>query len=1064
MAKKEATKVIRDYADNFSIKELTTNELIPTYFPDVDVSVRTSGTFGLLTEQISNISEDAFNTASVLFREAFANRAQIDESIYSHAAIFQIDDIFSRAAACRFLMVMDEEAIIQNILGDKENPATYDKDTGIYHFYIGKETRIYVEDKPYVLDYDIRMDIVRKTSTTRRDEWLFTASYIMDEYTNSISDLKDPYVKIRRSGNGYVAMEVMCHQCLRNVEYEAIISNNVVNYPVIDVNFTGKLAGFEILYKSPADLDYNTQLEPHIVYSQPVTTPFCYYQLLNDSTLRITFNTKDNFYMCEFNSDLKIILYITEGAEGNFNTYNGKDISIVPDIETYSYANPYLTAASPLGSSENGIDQVSLDILQSLAVEGYRTANALTTENDLDEYFSNYKYRYGDSDILFIRKRDDVHERVYSAYILMKNEDYIYKTNTLNLHLNLSDMVNSEQNVYIFEPGWLFTANEANGYANIYRDPTKSAQYYEEYQTAIENNEIPFVVETIDREDIPAYLDRPASFAEYKARHNLEDKVMVFDADSKTLESLDDADHLKFLMINPFLIRFKKNPNLVSAYMTYVSETYLLDFTEINRSSYVQFILYSMEVVRKFEKAKKYTVTLTLAPSIMVSTTEYPIIQVDHYDDEGEPVYIVGDRYITNENDLRVFLVMKNDVDRRSCFVEMVPVSYDNETQNFTFQAVFYTDDHITSSGKMRLLDDTIYRNKDTGIYYKVYEDDKTLYNMYNADDEIIATDIPVDNVTEMYNSGELYKFENVHNMTSASDILIPMEDVICEVYTCYNRIYSEETGMLELISSSQTNNIFADYMSDMKGYFWTNEYHSDQFPVTFMKPLDNLRIALMFEDFTEATYDENDNVVFTHDIMDANMYNIPFIKYDIGLNEELIDYFMRSFYNQYNFLTEIINVRLRNATALDTKFYNTYGRSLNFYIGEDKEVIDTVDLKLTFDIYYVNGTEFLTASQQVKDFIKKEVETINERGQNNLYISNLMRKIENTFAFVDHIKFSQINDYDTEYQAVRNKSEDLRDLTVEERRWYVPEFLTADLDRIILNEYYADDENKSSK
>ena len=74
------------------------------------------------------ISEDLFNTASVLFRETFPNRAQIPESIYSHAAIFQLSDAFATAASCTFLIALEEATIIKNM--EYEN--------GYYHFYIDR--------------------------------------------------------------------------------------------------------------------------------------------------------------------------------------------------------------------------------------------------------------------------------------------------------------------------------------------------------------------------------------------------------------------------------------------------------------------------------------------------------------------------------------------------------------------------------------------------------------------------------------------------------------------------------------------------------------------------------------------------------------------------------------------------------------------------------------------------------------------------------------------------------------------------------------------------------------
>ena len=152
----DIVKIDRDYSDNISIKEFVVDELLPKYFPDTEVSVRTSGTIGFVSEEISNISEDSFNTSSVYFREAFVNRAQLSESIYSHAAVFQLNEIFATAATCRFLLVLKEESIIKNMT------KYYDQDTGIYHFYIGRDTTIYVEDIPFVLDYPVCINIIKK--------------------------------------------------------------------------------------------------------------------------------------------------------------------------------------------------------------------------------------------------------------------------------------------------------------------------------------------------------------------------------------------------------------------------------------------------------------------------------------------------------------------------------------------------------------------------------------------------------------------------------------------------------------------------------------------------------------------------------------------------------------------------------------------------------------------------------------------------------------------------------------------------------------------------------------
>ena len=147
----------------------------------------------------------------------------------------------------------------------------------------------------------------------------------------------------------------------------------------------------------------------------------------------------------------------------------------------------------------------------------------------------------------------------------------------------------------------------------------------------------------------------------------------------------------------------------------------------------------------------------------------------------------------------------------------------------------------------------------------------------------------------------------------------------------------------------------------------------------------------------------------------------------------------------------------MRNETGIDLKFYNTYGRSKNFLVGEDAEQLDTVNLRLSFDMWFVPGTDTTVAVKDVKNFIKSEVEKINEKGMNNLFISNLMRRIEQNFGYVDHIRFNHINSYPTTMQSVRNNTTDISDLSVSERRWYIPELLLCDVEDITINEYTSE-------
>ena len=1042
-------KIDRDYIDNYAVKEFVTEELADKYFGDIDLNLRNVGMFGYTTELISNISEDTFNTASVLFRESFPNRAEIEESIYSHAAIFQLDDVLSKAASCKFMLVLEEEAVIKNM---KASTTPGSRNTS--YFYIDKNTTIYVENIPFVLDYDIVLSVVKRV-TDSGHSYLYSARYHTEEFKNSLSFVKDPYVKVRKSSDGFIALEVETHQCIRDERTEHIITNSEINYPVVDLPFDGKLAGFEVFYTSPVTNE-EVQMKKLIVYSQPIKEPFCYYHLIQEGVLRLSFNSKDTYFMPEFNSDLRIVLYMTKGNDGNFDVYKGKNISIVPSNEKYNYANSYLTAALPIGASKGGRDQQGVEVLKALAVEGYRTALALTTESDLQQFFNNYKYRFGNSDILFIKKRDDVYERVYSAFMVVRNENYIYKTNTLNLNINLYDMTNPEKNIFIIEPGTVFTCTDTSGDAQYFRDINKYNTYKAQYDADVAAGNTPYILPgTLDPTVIPEYLNRACSFAQWKSRKGLKDTKLVWELTNEDYKRYDNPAQKKFLLINPFLIKFTKSPNLVSIYLTYVNNMSSLDFTDVNNDMYLQFVIYNIFVKRRFIKEKKYEIQCKVAATMTVDRKAYPLIKVDGEDAEGKPIYHLNDRYSTNENDMRVILTVVKD-DKIIFYNEMIPTAYNEDSDSFTFRSEIYTDDHITSTGQLRLLSGKIFRNPVNGEYYKVHEVDNNKYYKYDKDNNILESDIPVNDVTNMVNNGTLVKFENLVNMTEYDDIMIPIDNTVVKIYTIYKRNYSESLGGLVVNESSMTDNPFTDH-GNFDKYIWTNTYATVSEPVVFMKSMESVRTYLDYKDYTEAVSDDQGHVKFTHDLMDVEMKTISFLRASTILDEDRSVYFFNSFLSHYNFIQNIIDTRLRNETGIDLKFYNTYGRSKNFLVGEDAEELDTVNLRLSFDMWFVQGTDTTVAVKDIKLFIKNEVEKINDKGMNNLFISNLMRKIEQNFGYVDHIRFNNINNYPTTMQSVRNSTSDISDLSVSERRWYIPELLLCDIENITINEYTSE-------
>ena len=1109
----------RDYSDNFSIRELAINKIMPKYFEE-EQSNLTVGLNGMITEYIGTVTEDAFNAASTMILETFPNRAKMPSSIYSNAAIFQLTNAFSTPASCQFLILLSEEDIKKNFIQKPGNKYNY--------FYIDKDTTFFVNDIPFVLDYDIEIKAVYKES----QGWLYSAKYLMKGYTNTVSGVSDPYIKIRKTSSGIIALNITLKQYTRNVSDEPITDNANVNFPVIKLNYSEKLAGIDVLYRENSDSNW-IQLEKKVIYSLPSKTPFCYYKVTDDEQIEITFTTKDGYFQPKFNSELRVIVYETLCEDGEFPYYTGEDISISKVSENYDYENSWTITAKPISASTGASKSLDLEELQRLTVEGFTTANALTTENDLQTYFNNYKYRCETAnEVLFLKKRDDAVERLFSAFMFLRKGDYIFPTNTLTIDTNVQSMTYND-GFYIIEPGYLFTYKKEpifrlptiymddSGYyytgsglcydPENKRQPTKdvsgedlrimileekivaqpalhyqldettyklytekgvrmSVSYVESVLTEDElyskflNGELNYdmidssgkyidfaVDEEKEREATIAYINNyekykldnakpdltvseylfEYTFEDYKDDMNIDNRLTIYDSEIETI-----SQNYEFLFTNLFLTSITKATGLIGMYLTYINQDSTMDFISQNDSdAFIQFITYTLHVTRNMGDDKRYKISLNLLPSVSVSDGSSSMVRVMHDVDNKELYNLsaVSSPELWNfkkekleENDVRVIVTFTSGGSNIG-YMEMIPTAVNRATDQITFEAEFFTDDYVTTNNTFR----TIHKCPHCG---------NIILNSANANVK--------DRLYFCEKCGNRFN-EGIMNMTESDSLLIPIQNAELTITVLHKDSSSELLP---------TDNIFARYDPTYKNYIWTNIYNTSSDPITFIKPMNTIRSNIEYKDYYRTGVSA----------LDCLIHDMPFIKYSIlayrdkgpMVTDSLLEddigkfyYFIDSYLKNYLVL-ENAKTTLRNATNIDVKFYNTYGKSTNFTIGEGKEFIATNNIKIKFSVWLISGVDPLVAGPELKSFIKEYIESINNDGTNDLYISNLIREIENNFAYVHHLKFEGLNDYPTDCQSIINTRISLSDMKKEERRHFVPDLLTVNKNNIILNFY----------
>lgn len=1136
----------RDYQDNFSIRELATNKIMPKYFPE-DTTHLTVGLEGMITEYIGTVTEDAFNAGSTLLMETFPTRAQFSSSIYSNASIFQLSNVFSAASSCEFIIILKEEDIRKNFIQTQNGKFRY--------FYIDKNTIFYVKEIPFSLDYDIKIKAkyIGEDLYTGKKKYAYSASYDLSEYKNSASTINMPYIKVRTSSNGNIALSVIMHQYIRDEREFDIDENSTINYPSADIRYDGKIAAIDVLYKGPDDSDFNTQLELRPIFSQPSTEPFCYYRKIDDEKIHISFTPKDGYFHPKFNSEIKVIIYETLGKEGNFPAYDGDDVVISKNTEKYQYEYSWALVAKPVTASTNGRDAINLEELRNLTIEGFSTANALTTSHDLSLYFNNFCLHYGgDCKVLFLKKRDDAVERLHSAFLYLKKDGYFYPTNTLNLYTNILKLDYHSMGYYHMCPGYLFEYkteivyylpiryHTVLDYSNYYMEDNHGHYFYyingklasprislneeeitdmvkledlipgniqwyaikeDHYELYDDNGLVEGDEASIKTEDeiFDMLLDDIVTFGRrsaggeqiefltdiekeakhrkeyllyketWKANNNAKDdlttaeyifnypysqyerdfdidpRVSIFDGNVE--ENVKNKD---FVFTNPFLIQITKDTGLVGYYLTYVSQKATLDFCSQNDDdAFVQFIAYNIKIDRNIGKDKKYSIKLELLPSVSIETIADMVHEnllfnpgstindkdnnlVDQFLPAAEgygaqkPSLQTYDKTLLNRNNLRVILsFFEKDTGDLHGYMEMIPTSFNRSNDHIIFESEFETDDFITTDNKFR-----------------------ATHRCPHCGNVVVAsTNHNIDgNFYYCMTCGSYFK-EGIINVKENDDILLPIIDAKIEVTVLYR---SPMDGPYY-----PTDNKFAQYDSTYEGYRWTNVYSTLTEPITFIEPLNMLRGIIEYQDYYLTGVEA----------LDCLLYDIPMLKYslitykDEGMvvTDPLLSddvgkfyYFMTKFKESYDYLKKA-KLTLRNSTNIDVKFYNTYGRSNNFIIGENKEFIDTNNITISFYVWVISNTDLISARNELKDYIKEYIESINSEGSNDLYISNLIKGIENTFAYVHHLKFIGINNYDSTYQSIINTAISLDDLSKEERRHFVPELLVVNKNNIKL-------------
>lgn len=627
----------KNYTSLYRIKEFLMNNIAPKYLNSDEINISQIGLFGYITETLSVLGEDGLNSTSIVFKECFANAAENIESLHLMAAIYQLDSYFASAASMPFIIILNEDDIIEN--GQNENDQI--------KFHIDKNTRFVIDDIEFSLEYDIQI-----SSKATNKGYIHNAQYLIGDEKLSFSTITNQYIrsKVQKyNKENFVALLVTLRQMQSREYNESIVSNDKIHYNQMVFNLGSEtlIAGFEAYYKSPDPTEREVQLIKKMENTPKETEPFCFYTMPDDGVLRISFSNDDRFFKPEFNSNLRIVIYTTEGSKGNFEAYTGDNINIIPTSERYSENNGLIMFGQCAGNSRGGKNAPTMEEFRDMVVAAQSTVLSYSTDNDLAIYFkkiaSAEKTR-----IMFMKRRDDSLIRLFNAFTLLTDSNnVVLPTNTCDL--------------------FLFEKDIDSYHTETHRCVCKAGKIYKYYQ--VEG---------------------------YHGTLTIDDELSIHD----DLDEYEDD----FVYTNPFLMVMSSRPVNVGMYLNSVDDVVQMDIENVNQDSFVQFMVSGLSIYRNAILGEdEYVFKIKVIPT----TDDLRVCVEEKKDDmlvsdEFRTFEQDGVTYIDYKR-IKVLMVF-TDNGSETCYLELNMIEANASGHYYVFEGRVKTDDFVSSNNKMRLI------------------------------------------------------------------------------------------------------------------------------------------------------------------------------------------------------------------------------------------------------------------------------------------------------------------------------------------------------------------------
>lgn len=531
------------HLDVYSLQDDWMNNIASNHFQLENENLLRTGLVGYVNEVMANSIEDTNFMTNVYYNEVIPIRANLPDSIYAYASQVKYEGFLAKAAKQKFILAIKKSDVVDNAIEFKNT----DGQILGKKFLIGKNSYLEIErEYKFFLEYDIEIEVKKNLNTT--DVYL-TSKYIINKSNDIYRYIPSTISNLNREE--YLFLNLYGNELTYESKTFTVYQNDIINTTSFELQYSGQLSHFDVYYKENPFKSERILLNKYFLDElEPGSDPFCFYRFLDDETLEIFFSPYNGYFRPEFNSQIIVEYYTTTGSKGNIH-YTGTDSVFVVSNEEYKNKNiNFVTYLSE--PSIGGEDISDLSKIKKKVIDQFSIRNNIITESDLNKFFNDNDK---ESEVLFIKRRDDIFKRIFSAFILAKDEkNNILPTNTVKLRIHETDM-------------------------DIYN------------------------------ENLGIYI-----FKNRKIIHGGDDTYLPFESEIKAGRETNN-----FVYANPTLMKVNMSPLALTHYNIYVNEYNTLQFNFSNSESMRDFIVNDVNVFRDPVMSDRYEISLELATNSNVN-------------------------------------------------------------------------------------------------------------------------------------------------------------------------------------------------------------------------------------------------------------------------------------------------------------------------------------------------------------------------------------------------------------------------------------------------------------